>query len=426
MLKKCAIIILFLLITIQIPTTFAKINTFENKRGSEEIIEMINQVDESMIFNYLSNIVSFGPRYTGSNSCDLAAEYLYEEFYEMGLSVEFHDWDVAGFQSQNVIATLNGNLNPDRIIIICAHYDTTISSPGALDDGSGVAVVLALANIMSNYTFNNTIKFIAFSGEEQGKYGSFCYAKRSYYNQDNIVAVFNLDKLGYGISIEEKTNICISKIDRSIWLEDFAVKINEKYIDEINITLLPSPHYFAGDQIPFLAYGYDATRINCLNHSVPWCHTENDTIDKIDMEYLTNSAKLIIAILAEMGNYEFIIQIIIKTPYEGFIYLGDHPIIDVSTPKFQYSGFIAPTIIFGRAKVRVDIMSESDIEVVYFLIDDKLSGQVESPPFEWRIQGWFFPPIGRHKIVVYAYDVNGFCAKDEMDIFILTLSSYWN
>jgi len=61
-----------------------------------------------------------------------------------------------------------------------ARYDCTSGSLGADDDGSGVAAVLASASIMSHYAFNHTIRFIAFSGEEVGTYGSFTYAKEAY------------------------------------------------------------------------------------------------------------------------------------------------------------------------------------------------------------------------------------------------------
>lgn len=72
------------------------------------IIEMINQINQSLLYEYHSGLLGFGPRYTGSISCNLAAEYIYDEFVQMGLETEFHEWRYGGFHSKNVVATLHG------------------------------------------------------------------------------------------------------------------------------------------------------------------------------------------------------------------------------------------------------------------------------------------------------------------------------
>jgi len=161
------------------------------------IIDMVNQINESLLFKYHNGLMKFGPRYTGSISCTLAAEYIYDAFQQMGLDVEFHEWRYGGFHSKDVVATYYGNnLNSTAEYMLCGHYDTVAVSPGADDDGSGTAAVLAIASVLSNYHFNHTIRFITFSGEEVGTYGSFTYARDVSYRGDNIVAVLNMDMIG--------------------------------------------------------------------------------------------------------------------------------------------------------------------------------------------------------------------------------------
>ena len=190
--KICSIVsisVLLLSATAVLPTGQADIGR-QPFSSTAEIIEMINQVDESLVFYYLDNLLRFAPRYTGTIECTLAGQYIYEEFEEMGLDVEFHEWKCGGYHSRDIVATLNGNdPTSDAVFIINAHYDTIPTSPGANDDGSGVAAVLAAAKVMSQYSFNHTIRFIAHSGEEVGTYGSFTYAREAYYKGDNIVAV---------------------------------------------------------------------------------------------------------------------------------------------------------------------------------------------------------------------------------------------
>jgi len=158
------------------------------------VISMLVQIDETIYLSYLENLTSFGPRVTGSSACEEAAEYIYNQFERMGLSVRYHNWSIGGYTSDNVEATINGtDESSDEIYIICAHYDTVYSSPGADDDASGTVAVLMAAFIMSqyHYQFNHTIKFVAFSGEEQGLLGSRIYAANATDEGWNIIGVLN-------------------------------------------------------------------------------------------------------------------------------------------------------------------------------------------------------------------------------------------
>ena len=164
---------------------------------------MINQINVSLLFAYHHELMKFGPRYTGSVNCSLAAQYIYDSFQDMGLSVEFYNWSYGKFKSKDVVATLPGtDLNSTAQYSLCGHYDTVAVAPGADDDGSGTAAVLAIAYVLSKYQFNHTIKFITFSGEEVGTYGSFTYAREASYRGDNIVAVLNMDMIGYANTTE--------------------------------------------------------------------------------------------------------------------------------------------------------------------------------------------------------------------------------
>ncbi len=163
------------------------------------IIELLQQLNEPLILGYLENLTSFGPRVTGTEGCDQAAHYLYETFQDMGLAVRYHNYTDNTVSGSNIEATLYGS-DSTNIFIICGHYDTVPAGPGADDDGSGVAAVLAAAEIMRNYEFGHTVRFVAFSGEEQGLIGSRHYAEDAYNNNESIVAVLNADMIGFAPS----------------------------------------------------------------------------------------------------------------------------------------------------------------------------------------------------------------------------------
>jgi hypothetical protein len=106
----------------------------------------------------------------------------------------------------NVYAILRGTdpANASRIILVSGHYDSrnsetndaTGASPGANDDGSGTAVSLECARVLSRHKFPATLIFLIVAGEEQGLYGSAHFAKMARAQGWNIEAVLNNDIVG--------------------------------------------------------------------------------------------------------------------------------------------------------------------------------------------------------------------------------------
>jgi hypothetical protein len=391
---------------------------------NQDIIYMLNQVNKSLISKYLEGLVEFGPRYTGTKSCENAAQYLYDEFEKLNLDVYFDNWNYIDYQSKNIIATHNGcNQNSDAIIIICAHYDTTETSPGANDDGSGVATMLTLANICSKYSFNHTIKFIAFSGEEVGTYGSHNYAKKAYYRNENIIAVLNLETFGY--TSGEGKELFLLKTSRTEWLSQLSNEIAEKYYNIHNLNLISIGNRPCDHQA-FLDFGYDAVQYVQLNRDDYPLHTPEDSFDKINFSYLKNVTKLILAIAVELANKPIEVQIKIVSPYEGYLYILDNPLIKLpGFNKMSKLGLRGMTYIFGKAVVRVNITNVSEIESVFFCIDgiSEFYGECKDPPYEWKIQKslWMKKPlIGKHTIGAYVWTKDKKLSYDEMDIFVIT------
>jgi len=102
----------------------------------------------------------------------------------------------------NVIAELGGTTAPDEIVIIGAHYDAEVDTPGADDNASGVAVLLELARRYADDPRERTVRWIAFSNEENsssrgGMMGSAAHARGCRQRRERIVAMLSLEMLGY-------------------------------------------------------------------------------------------------------------------------------------------------------------------------------------------------------------------------------------
>jgi Zn-dependent M28 family amino/carboxypeptidase len=99
----------------------------------------------------------------------------------------------------NIEAEIAGN---DEIIVVGAHYDSVIGSPGADDNATGVAAVIELARAFAGKSSKRTVRFVAFANEEPPHFatpemGSFQYAQRCKERGENIVAMLSLETIGY-------------------------------------------------------------------------------------------------------------------------------------------------------------------------------------------------------------------------------------
>jgi len=94
----------------------------------------------------------------------------------------------------NVVARKAGR-GPARIVL-CAHYDTTIDTPGALDNAAGAAALLALAQVLGQSQLRHGLEWIAFSGHEYLPLGDDEYLRRCGDQLEGIIVVMNFDAVG--------------------------------------------------------------------------------------------------------------------------------------------------------------------------------------------------------------------------------------
>ena len=131
-----------------------------------------------------------------------AADYITQTWQQQGYSVIRHPYVVRGVSCENLEITCSGSAESDEIILIGAHYDSVIGSPGANDNGSGVAVLLELSRLFAGITPSITVRFVAFVNEEPpffiwGNMGSHVYARAARKRGDKIRFMISLETIGY-------------------------------------------------------------------------------------------------------------------------------------------------------------------------------------------------------------------------------------
>jgi hypothetical protein len=129
-----------------------------------------------------------------------AAEFIEDSFKRTGLTPRRESYELQGQACHNIEVEIRG-ARPE-ILVVGAHYDSVFGSPGANDNGSGVAAVLALARRFAGKPAEKTVRFVAFVNEEPPFFqteemGSFVYAKRCKERGDRIEAMISLETIGY-------------------------------------------------------------------------------------------------------------------------------------------------------------------------------------------------------------------------------------
>ena len=131
-----------------------------------------------------------------------AADYITQQWRGLGYEVRPQTYTVERVRCSNLEITRPGTRRPDQILLIGAHYDTVPGSPGANDNGSGVASMLEMARHFANTEVDRTVRFVAFVNEEppfffRSQMGSLIYAKAARQRGDNIRLMVSLETMGY-------------------------------------------------------------------------------------------------------------------------------------------------------------------------------------------------------------------------------------
>ncbi len=262
------------------------------------IAQMISQINETEIYNTAYTLQNFTTRAYGYPGNVEAATYLYNRLSNIpGLNVEYQS------EYNNIVATLPGvDSTSNDAFIVGAHYDSissdpSVYAPGATDNGCGVAVVLEFARIMSQYSFNHTIKFALWNNEESGDVGSLEYVKDAYNKKINVSLYINFDGCCYDPDGQMILDVISNQ--QSSWVSDMMTEYNTLY--GINLSLTYNVLAVAGtDHFSFWDYEYAAV----WTSSESWgpIHTEWDTIDKVSTAYAAKDGQLCMSVLAALAK----------------------------------------------------------------------------------------------------------------------------
>lgn len=208
----------------------------------------------------------------------------------------------------NVVATINGLCYPGKEFLITAHYDATSEdpynwTPGADDNASGVIALLTAASVLKDYSLSHTVKFVAFSGEEQGLLGSAAYAEEAYDRGDTILGVLNFDMIAYDGNSDGVMEVHCGYPEGNQALGDILITA----ITDYGLNLVPEKLIedasWASDHASFWSFNFPAISGGEDHQDFnPYYHTTNDRVSAFDTSYYFDFAKAAVAGIATLAD----------------------------------------------------------------------------------------------------------------------------
>ena len=253
-----------------------------------------------------------------------AADFIETSLTYGGYSVNRQNFYVEGKTCSNIKTEISGTERAKEIVVVGAHYDTVFDSPGADDNSSGVAAVLALARRFAGQRPTRTLRFVLFANEEPPFFqtkdmGSLIYAKSCKIRNDNIVAILCLESIGYyseqpnsqeypfpynyiypstGNFIGFVSNLSSCKLLHKVIA---SFRRNCKFPSQGGVAPGLVPGLAWSDHWSFWQQGYPAVMItDTAPFRYPYYHGSEDTADRICYDHLTRVVSGLQIITAEL------------------------------------------------------------------------------------------------------------------------------
>ncbi len=256
-----------------------------------------------------------------------AARHVEGAFSACGLASRRQEFVVQKTHCANVVAEVAGDARRSEIVVVGGHYDSVVDCPGANDNATGAAAVLALARRFAKTKPARTVRFVQFVNEEPPWFqtdamGSLVYAKSCKAAGDDVRAMLSLETLGCyddapgsqkypapGLSLAYPSagnfvSFVGNTASRTLVRESVRV-FRDRCAFPSEGAALPEwvPGIGWSDQWAFWRQGYAAAMVT---DTAPFryaaYHTEHDTPDKVDFERLARVVGGLVHVVDALAN----------------------------------------------------------------------------------------------------------------------------
>lgn len=279
-------------------------------------------VDPTLLWRHLEALA--GERYAETDR-ERTRQYLSQQLRSWGFSPVLQSFA----EGINVVAERPGTDAKAGAILVAAHYDTVLQSPGVDDNATGVATVLEVARLLGNRPTPRTLRVAFFDREELGVLGSLAFTAREAQLKD-LQGVVVLDMVGYACheagcqqfpeGLPAAQLLQASGIPESNQGQFIAVVGDAEHLPllkafpSLNSSGLPpvvtvpvplkgllTPDVLRSDHAPFWYQGVGAVLVtDTANLRSPHYHRPSDTLDNIDRPFFTGTAQIVVNATAQL------------------------------------------------------------------------------------------------------------------------------
>jgi aminopeptidase YwaD len=264
-------------------------------------------VDRERLNRHLQIIVGERSPFSGARHLAAVAKFIKAEFASYGLDTESDAFSYAGETFHNIVARRRPR-DEEPLVILGAHFDSVVGTPGADDNASGVAVLLETARLLAQVALATQVLFCAFNLEELNMIGSTAFARKLKAAGMKIQAMISLEMVGYTDPRPGSQKLPVG-LDRfypdrgdfigvvgnwqsNALLHQFAAGMRQVSKLQVETLSVPGkgaliPAVRLSDHAPFWDLGYEALMITDTSfYRNPHYHGATDSIETLDIDFM--------------------------------------------------------------------------------------------------------------------------------------------
>ncbi len=313
----------------------------------QSVNDLLQSVNINRIEDNVKKIYGFRDCQTPKGNQHLAEvrSLVNTQFAQHQLKVERQSFKWEKIKGENVVSSKDANSESKKIFVVGAHMDAAKDSPGGDDNATGLAGLLEVMHILSDYNFNHQILFAGFDCEEIGFLGSKYFVNDALEQKKQIEGMVNFDMIGSFSDLPNTQMIpqgfdalfpdVAEMVAKDSYKGNFVVctsnqasealginfkEKSEQYLPTLKVASLVAlengeftPTLASSDHAPFWKANFKAIHIGDGGETRnPKLNTPEDTLEGVNYRFISEIVKATIAIIAELAEIQHSTQIKIE------------------------------------------------------------------------------------------------------------------
>lgn len=300
----------------------------------DEIQFILQEISSKQIEAQIKSLAGIRHPVVAPEALEKAADFIWTTLKSYGYDMSVHHFSEDERTYRNIIGTQLGAQQPDKRILVIAHYDTVSTSPGANDNASGVAAMLELARVLRQFKFSKSIQFVGVNLEEQkvdGEKGSPTlrgsralanFAREEGWEIEGVVNFEEIAFAGETIPQSKPKNLPVElpAVGNFIAVigNEISAELVKGYIQAIQKYQIPLPYVplvvpgngemlpdtRRSDHAPFWDNGYRAIMLtDTAEFRTPHYHKSGDVIDTLNLSFASEVCRAAGGLVFNLAGY---------------------------------------------------------------------------------------------------------------------------